>query len=87
LFRHAGAEHARRKLQKARRLYIEERTKQRRNLNWEISGLDTLLEENSIDKDTHARLRKLLEIGYDRKRQETRERFGFTGNLSTDGDF
>ncbi len=67
-----------RKLQKTRRGYVKERIKQREHLNGEIAGLDKLLKENSIDEDTHARLGKVLEIGYEQKRQETREKYGFT---------
>jgi uncharacterized protein YecT (DUF1311 family) len=70
-------ENAQRKLQKTRRAYIKERTKQREDLNTEIAGLDKLLKEGYIHKDIHVRLKKLLEIGYEQKRQETREKYGF----------
>jgi hypothetical protein len=74
LFHFAGKEeNAQRKLQKTRRAYIKERTKQREDLNTEIAGLDKLLKEGYI----HVRLKKLLEIGYEQKRQETREKYGF----------
>jgi hypothetical protein len=72
---------AHRKLQKTRRAYIKERIKQREHLNREFAGLDKLLKENSIDEDTRARLKKMLEIGYEQKRQETREKYGFIKNL------
>jgi hypothetical protein len=78
VFRYAGKEGiAHRKLQKNRRTYIKERMKQQEHLNREIAGVDKLLKEGSIDEDIHARLKKLLEIGYVQKRQETREKFAF----------
>ena len=68
---------ARRKLQKTRRAYIKERLRERDHLNKEISSLDRLLKEESIDDSTYARYKKLLEMSYARKRQQTRQRFGF----------
>jgi hypothetical protein len=86
LFNYAKKEAiAHRKLQKTRRAYIKERIEQRQRLNREIARLDRLLKESSIDENTHARLKKLLEIGYEHKRQETREKFGFTKDLDTSG--
>jgi hypothetical protein len=38
--------------------------------------LEKLLKENLIDEDTHARLNKVLEIGYEQKWKETREKYG-----------
>jgi uncharacterized Fe-S cluster-containing radical SAM superfamily protein len=66
-----------RKLWNAKRSYFKERLKQRQHLNEEISRLDMLLKEKVIDEDTHKRLRKLLEMGYQKKRQETRLKYGF----------
>ena len=66
------------KLRDARRSYAKERTKQREHLNQEVASMDKLLEENSIDKNTHARYKKLVEMGYVKKRQETREKYGFS---------
>jgi hypothetical protein len=86
LFHHSEKEAvARRKLQKTRRAYIKERLKEREHLNREISDLDRLLKENSIDEYTYTRYKKLLEMGYERKRQQTRERYGFTQNLTPTG--
>ena len=75
---------AHRKLQKTRRAYIKERTKQQEHLNGEIAGLDKLLKEGSIDEDMYPRLKKLLEIGYEQKRRETREMYGFVKKLDAD---
>jgi hypothetical protein len=36
-----------------------------------------LLKENSIDEGTYERLAKLLEMGYEQKRQKTRHKYGF----------
>jgi hypothetical protein len=66
-----------RKLWNVKRSYFRERLKQRQQLNEEISRLDMLLKEKAIDEDTHKRLRKLLEMGYQKKRQETRLKYGF----------
>lgn len=82
LFHCAGKEEvAYCKLQKTRRVYIKERTEQRERLNKGIAGLDRLLKESSIDEETYGRLKKLLEIGYKQKRQETREMCGFAKKL------
>ncbi len=82
VFHHAVKEEiAHRKLQKTRRAYIKERIKQQEHFNSEIACLDKLLDESSIDEDIHVRLKKLLEIGYERKRRETREKHGFTKDL------
>ena len=71
---------ASRKLQKIRRSYLKERSKQQQQLNEEFSRLDVLLKQNSIDENTHERLRKLLEMGYKQKRIETRLKYGFIRN-------
>lgn len=73
---------ARHNLQKIRRAYVKERTKQQEQLNRQVVGLDKLLKESSINEETHARFKKLLEIGYKQKRQETREKYGFTKTLT-----
>ena len=86
LFHHFEKEATtRRKLQKARRAYIKERLNEQEHFNREISSLDKLLKENSIDKPTYARYRKLLEMDYEQKRQRTRVRFGFIKNLTPTG--
>lgn len=66
-----------RKLQKMRRSYLKERSKQLQQLNEEFSRLEVLLQQNSIDESTHERLKKLLEIGYEQKLMETRLKHGF----------
>ncbi len=66
-----------RKMEKAKRSYFRERAQQHQHLKEETAKLDTLLKENVIDEDTHKRLRKLLEISYQKKRQETRIKYGF----------
>jgi hypothetical protein len=72
-----------RKLRKTRQAYVRERLKEQEHLNSEISSLDRLLKENSIDKYTYARYKKLLKMGYEQKRQQTRERYGLIKNLTT----
>jgi hypothetical protein len=68
---------AQRKLQKAKRAYAKERTKQREHLTKETAAVDKLLEEGSISEDIHTRYRKMLERGYAQKLRETREKYGF----------
>lgn len=67
-----------RKLEKLRRSYVKERTKQRDHLNEEIRGLTKLLKEDSIDQETFERLKKILEISYRQKREKARKDHGFS---------
>ena len=69
-----------RQLRKTRHSYVKERMKQREQLDQENASLRKLLEENSIDTDIYARLKKLLEMGYKQKREETRTKHGFLNN-------
>jgi hypothetical protein len=83
LFHHAEKrDTARRKLQKARRAYTKERLNQREQLGREMSRLDKLLCENSINEDTYARYKKLLEIINEEKRQQTRKKCRFAKDLT-----
>jgi hypothetical protein len=66
-----------RKMQKAIIAYIKERIKQREQVDGEVAKLEKLLKENLIDENTHARLNELLEIDYEQKWEETREKYGF----------
>jgi cell shape-determining protein MreC len=66
-----------RKMQKVKSSYFKERVQQRQHLNEEITRLNKLSQENVIDEDMHRRLRKLLNIAYQKKRQETRLKYGF----------
>ena len=66
-----------RKLPKIWRSYLKERCEQHQHLKMESSRLDILLKEKSIDKDTYERLKKLLETGYEQKRQNIRLKYGF----------
>jgi len=65
-------------LKKIRRVYAKERTKQLEHMKNEVTYINKLLEEGSIDENTYARYKKLLEMVYVEKRQETREKYGFT---------
>jgi hypothetical protein len=67
-----------RKMQKIRRSYLKERCEQHQKLNEESSRLDMLLKEESIDESTYERLKKLLKMGYEHKRQMTRRKYGFS---------
>jgi hypothetical protein len=72
------ADKRRRKLEKLRRSYIKERTKQRGHFREESEGLTNLLKEGSIDLETFGRLKKILEISYRQKREKTRKKHGFS---------
>jgi len=86
LFHHFEKETtAQRKLQKIRRAYFKERQRERERFDREVTSLDKLLKENSLDKNTYARYIKLLEMDYEQKRQRTRVRFGFIKNLTPTG--
>ena len=65
------------KLPKIWRSYLKERVEQKQHLKKESSRLETLLKAKSIDKETHERLMKLLERGYEQKRQDIRLKYGF----------
>ncbi len=67
-----------RKLRNNRHVYSIERTKQRNQLNEEISCLNKLREQGAISEDIYARYMRMLEIGYAQKIQEVRDKFGFT---------
>lgn len=70
------------RLQKARSAYVKERTKQQGLFEKEHADLNKLLKGGSIDEETRARLEQVLNIGYDRKRDETRGKYGFTNHSS-----
>ncbi len=75
---------ARRKLLKIGHAYAKERLQERERLDRDLSALTRLLKEKSIDKQTHERYKKLLQMSYEQKRQQTRTRFGFTNRLAAD---
>jgi hypothetical protein len=70
-----------RKVQKemhnARRLYVEERARQQGHLRDELANLNTLLIDQTIDKETWKRYKKLLEIGYENEKKLTKVKYGF----------
>jgi len=67
----------RRKLQAKKQAYSNERLRERESLDKDLSALDKQLQESMIDSQTHERYMKILQISYERKRQETRKKFGF----------
>ena len=71
-----------RNVKEKRRSYLKERTKQKEHLSSQIAHLDRLLKDNSIDWDTYVRYKKLLEMNYEQKREETREGHGFTNPMA-----
>lgn len=67
-----------RNFKEKRRSYLKERTKQKEHLNSQIANLEKLLNDKSINEDTYARYKKLLEMSYEQEREATREKYGFT---------
>ena len=67
----------RQELQKTKQDYSKERGKQQDHLKNEVDRLDKLFDEGHIDKDLHIRYKKILKIDYEKKRLETREKYGF----------
>jgi hypothetical protein len=53
---------------------------QQQHLTDELTKLKTLLKERTIDKETWERYEKLLKIGYEKERELTREKYGFTNH-------
>jgi len=68
------------KLQRKRRSYAKERMEERTRFDKNMSALDELFERSSIDSETHERYEKILQIGHERERLQTRTRFGFATN-------
>jgi hypothetical protein len=66
-----------RKLPKTWCSFLKERCEQHQFLKKETSKLDMLLKDKSIDKETHERLKELLETGYEQRRQDMRLKYGF----------
>ncbi|MCZ2809781.1 MAG: hypothetical protein O2V44_10545 [Candidatus Bathyarchaeota archaeon] len=56
-----------RKLKKLMRAYVKDRLKQERIFSEEIKVLDAQLRDKTIDRDTYVRLRKILELGLERR--------------------
>jgi hypothetical protein len=61
---------ARRKTKKLMQSYIKEKAKQKALVNKELANLNELLENNSIDEDTHERLKKLLMMTHKKEQGE-----------------
>jgi hypothetical protein len=62
---------ARRKTKKFLQAYIKEKVKQQKAMNKEIAKIDKLLENKLIDEETSERLKNLLIVIYENKREET----------------
>jgi len=66
------------KIDKARHLYVKERTKQQQHLSVELANLRVLLNNRAIDEEASERYEKLLRIGYERERDKMRAKYGFS---------
>ena len=62
---------ARNKTKKLIESYFNEKTKEQRLMNRELTNLKNLLENNSIDRDTYERMKNLLITTHQKKRPET----------------
>lgn len=69
-------EFAKRRALKIIRLYVNETKKQHKHHSDDIAHLNLLLKEKSIDKETYNRMKKLLEMSYEQKREDARIKVG-----------
>lgn len=60
------------KLKKLMRTYVRNRLKQEKIFTLELEKLEALLRDKSIDQDTYARLRQILDINFAQQREEAR---------------
>jgi rubrerythrin len=67
-----GEERHKKQFQKLLRKHVEDRVKQEKKFTEEVGKLDVLLRDKSIDKNTYARLRKILEISFAKQRDKVR---------------
>jgi hypothetical protein len=72
---------ARKRLERKRRSYEKQRLDERMRFNGNMSALDKLLEESSIDSETHERYKKILRMGYEEKCKQAKTKFGFAEKL------
>lgn len=76
-----GLERQTKKETAARRTFKKELLKERERLDRNMAALDKLLKENSIDDQTHERYKKILQMSYEQKRQQSRTKFRFAKKL------
>lgn len=72
---------ARRRLERRRRSYEKHRLDERMRFKSNMSALDKLFEESSIDSQTRERYKKILQMGYKEKRQQAKTKSGLAEKL------
>ena len=65
-------ERHKKKLAKLARAYMKDRLKQRETLNKQLEILEAQLRKKTIDKNTYARLKNVLEINFAKRSEEAR---------------
>jgi len=65
------------KLRNKKNAYRKERARQKKHLNKEIAIVNKLFRDGSISEDIHLRYLRMLDMGYEQKIKETRNKFGF----------
>ncbi len=81
-----GKENSAGAIEKVRRTYVKERSRQQELLKGELGNLDKFLKSRSIDEETGSRLRRVLKMSYEKQRDETRKTFGFTDNTKVSSE-
>ncbi len=71
---------ARRKTKKLMQAYVKEKAKQRQTISKELARIDKLFEDKSIDKETCERLKNVLILMNEKKREETTDIFKYVAN-------
>jgi uncharacterized membrane protein YraQ (UPF0718 family) len=70
----------RRKTKKLVQAYIKEKAKQQKAMNKELAKIDKLFENKSIDKETCERLKNVLTMMNEKKREETMDILKYVKN-------
>jgi hypothetical protein len=71
---------ARRKTKKLVQAYIKEKAKQQEGMNKELANINKLFENKSIDKETCERLKNVLIVMNEKKREETMDILKYVAN-------
>jgi hypothetical protein len=78
---------ARRKTKKLVQAYIKEKAKQKEAMNKELANINKLFENKSIDKETCARLKNVLIMMNEKKREETMDILKYVANNNRTSEF
>ena len=73
---------AKRKTKKFIQAYIKERARQQKAMNKELAKIDKLLENKSIDEEAYERLKNVLIVMNEKKREETMDLLKCVANIN-----